>query len=191
MEPVSDVDIGTSTAEVAYQRRMTVTEDTIVKMFFLKSLLAVDDDTLAVVAEVVEHVFLAMPALVAIAPAVGNTEGKSRRKHLEKLVAKTAAEEDAHKVEPPVGMSKTVTMADEETLAVEFHLHRVIMNDGAKLFGQVVEYPHVVIADEEMNLHATIGQFGQLAQQTHMATGHQIFVSEPKIKNIMLVLLPS
>ena len=52
-------------------------EDAVVERFFLETLLDVDDDTLAVVAEVMEHVVLGVLALITVAPAVGYTESKT------------------------------------------------------------------------------------------------------------------
>ena len=50
---------------------MAVAKDAVVEVFFLETLLEVDDDAFAVVAEVVEHILTGMLALVAVAPAMG------------------------------------------------------------------------------------------------------------------------
>ena len=56
---------------------MAVTENAVVEVFLLKALLEVDDDTLAVVTEIVQHILAGMLALVVVTPTVGDTESKT------------------------------------------------------------------------------------------------------------------
>ena len=56
---------------------MAVAEDAVVEVFFLQTFLQIDDDTLAVVTQVMQHIALGMLALIAITPAVSNTESKT------------------------------------------------------------------------------------------------------------------
>lgn len=50
--------------------------------------------------------------------------------------------------------------------------------------GKIVEEPHIVVADKEMQLDAGIGQFGHFAEQAHMTFGYDKSVSEPEIKHV-------
>ena len=56
---------------------MPVAEDTVVEVLFLQPFLQIDDDALAVVAQVMQHIALGMLALVAVTPAVGDAESKA------------------------------------------------------------------------------------------------------------------
>ena len=159
-------------------------EDAVVEMFFMEAMFEVDNDTFAVVAEVVEHIFFCMLTLVAVAPTVGDTKSKTRGQHLEKPLAEAAAEEHPHEVEPLVCVTKSVAMAYKTPFAVEFKYFRFIVDDGAKFLGEVVEHPHVVVAKEEVYLDAAVGQLGQLAEEACVATRHQMTVGEPEIEDI-------
>ena len=131
-------------------------------MLFLQPLLAVDDNTLTLVAQVAQHIALGMLALVAVAPSVGNAEGEGRRQHLEKTLAETAAEEHPPKIEPSVRVSQSVAVTHQHTLPAQLHHDRLVVHHSAHLLRQVVEYPHIVISDEKMNLHTLVGQLRQL-----------------------------
>lgn len=54
-----------------------MTKNAVVEVFLLKALLEVDNDTLAVVTEIVQHILAGMLALVAVTPTVGDTESKT------------------------------------------------------------------------------------------------------------------
>ena len=183
VEPVAGVDIG-GVAEDFHQGCVTVSEDAVVEVFLLETLLDVDDDTLAVVAEVVEEVAAGVFALVAVAPAVGDAEGEGGGQHFEEAVAEMAAEEKAHEVEPTVGVAETVAVADEKAFAAEVHDGGFLVEDGSDFLGEVVEHPHVVVAREEMYLDAAISQFGEFAEKTCVASGHKVAVGEPEVENV-------
>lgn len=86
MEPVASVDIGSDcliarlldrVSEFFHKGRVAVAENTIVEMLLLEPLLEVDDNAFAVVAKIMEHILAGMLALIAVAPAVGDTESKT------------------------------------------------------------------------------------------------------------------
>ena len=83
-----------------------------------------------------------------------------------------------------VDVPQAVAVAYQHPLAAELHHHRVVVHDGPHLLRQVVEHPHVVVADEEMDLHPLVGQLGQLAQQPHMPAGHEVAVGEPEVEDV-------
>ena len=58
------------------------------------------------------------------------------------------------------------------------------MHGDVHLVLQVVEQPHVVVADEEVQLDAFVGQLGHAPQQPHVAFGHHVAVGEPKVEHV-------
>ena len=54
----------------------------------------------------------------------------------------------------------------------------------ATLLLQIVATPHVVIADEEVDLNATIRELGQLAQHAHESFGDYPAIFKPKVEDV-------
>ena len=93
-------------------------------------------------------------------------------------------EEDTNKVKPFIRMSEAVAVAYQELLSAEFHSDRLVVDDGAELLGEVVEHPHVVVAEEEVYFDAAVGQLGELAEEARVAARHQMAIGEPEVKDI-------
>ena len=81
-------------------------------------------------------------------------------------------------------MTQAVAVTDEAVLAIEFKDLGFSMDDSAKFFGEVVEHPHVVVAEEEVYLDAAVGQLGELAEEARVTTRHQMAVGEPEIEDV-------
>ena len=81
-------------------------------------------------------------------------------------------------------MPEAIAVPYEETLAADVEHLRFVVHLHPALLVQVIEQPHVVVADEEMQLHARVAHLGQLAQQSHMAAGHHVAVGEPEVEHI-------
>ena len=60
----------------------------------------------------------------------------------------------------------------------------VAQNGNAHLLGEVAEHPHVVVAGEEGNGQARVGQLGQLALQAAEAPRNGVAVLKPEVENV-------
>ena len=151
--------------DVADEGGVAVAEDTVVERLLREALLAVDDDAFAVVALVFEYlgVLLDVPFAAAGAPGMGDAEGEAGGQEGEEALVETAAEDAADEVVAVVEVTQAVAVSDEEPAAVELQQAGVFVHGDVHLVFQVVEQPHVVVADEEMQLDARVGQFGHLA----------------------------
>src|SRR5690606_5814978 len=59
-----------------------------------------------------------------------------------------------------------------------------VVDDGRTEFiFQVPKHPHVVVALEERNLYALVGQFGQFTQKPDIAFGNYRGIFKPEIKD--------
>ena len=81
-------------------------------------------------------------------------------------------------------MSKAVAVPYQEALPIEFHLDGFVVDDGAEFLREVVEHPHVVVANEEVYLYPTVSQLGQFAEDAGVSARHQIAVAEPEVEYI-------
>ena len=86
--------------------------------------------------------------------------------------------------ELPVGVAQSVAVGEVEELASELHGHGAVVHDGAALLGEVVLAPDVVVADEEVHLHAAVGELAHLAEEAGVALGHHVAVLEPEVEDV-------
>jgi hypothetical protein len=94
------------------------------------------------------------------------------------------AEELAQQLERWLQTAYAVTMCHQELMAINL-LDRVAVNDlNAKLGGEVVVNPDVVVADKPDYAYATVGKLGELAEEAHEATRHDIAVFVPVIEYV-------
>ena len=62
--------------------------------------------------------------------------------------------------------------------------HYFIKIPPVSLLGEVSLAPYVVVADEEVHLHAIVGQLRYLAQEAGVALGYDVVVLEPKVEDV-------
>ena len=72
-------------------------------------------------------------------------------------------EEETQKLELRVGVAQTVAMCQEENLVGKLQRDRFAVHDDATLSLQIVVCPHVVVAGEEVHLHAQVRQLAHLS----------------------------
>ena len=125
-----------------------------------------------------------MLGLVAVAPAAGNGEGPRRRQQREQALVEARAEHLAQQVELLVQVPEAVAVTNQEPLAVNLEHLGFVVHHHPHLLLQIVEHPHVVVAEEEVQLHPAVGQLGQLAQQARVATRHRVAVGEPEVEYV-------
>lgn len=77
-----------------------------------------------------------------------------------------------------------ITVGDEDALALCLHNGVSVKHREADLVAQVVKQPHVVVAGDPGDFHARVGQLGQLAQEADVATGDDILVLIPVVKDV-------
>ena len=75
-------------------------------------------------------------------------------------------------------------MGKVELFAVDFRSERFAVDDDSAFFSQVVSAPNVVVAGEEVYFHAYVRQFGQLAEKTGVALGHNRTELVPEVEHI-------
>ena len=83
-----------------------------------------------------------------------------------------------------VEVAEAVAVADKETFVVVFQHGGVVVHGDGHFFFQVVEHPHVVVADEVVQLDSGIGQPGHLPEQAGKAFWHHVAVGEPEVEHV-------
>ena len=83
-----------------------------------------------------------------------------------------------------VVVAQSVTMRQEEYLSVDLCRDGLLVDDESTLVVQVAIGPQVVVACEEVDLHAHVGQFRELAEETGVAFGHHIPVFVPEVEHV-------
>ena len=186
-EPVAGVDIKRGPAfhfQLPNQRCVAVAEDAVVERLLQQALLAVDGNALAVVAEVAEGVLPGVLGLVAVAPAAGDGECPRRWEEGEETLVEPGAEDAPEGTVVLVEVALPVAVADEESAAVDCHHLGVGVHDGSALLLQVVEEPHVVVADEEVDDDTGIGEGGEGAEESGVATRDEVTIGKPKVEDV-------
>ena len=102
----------------------------------------------------------------------------------ESPLAKAVVEYPADELERLVGVAQAVTMSHEEYLAVDLCSQRLVVQDDAALFFQILLGPDVVVAGEVMYLDAHIGQLRQFAEEAGVAFGHHVTVFIPEVEHV-------
>lgn len=93
-------------------------------------------------------------------------------------------EEYSNKIEPSISVSEAVSVTYEKAFATEVEGCGFIVDYGTELLGEVVEHPHVVVAEEEVYLNAAVGQLGELAEEARVAARYQMAIGEPEVEDI-------
>ena len=77
-----------------------------------------------------------------------------------------------------------IAMRDEYLFALGLDNGAPIEDGHVQLIAQVVEQPHIVIAGDPRELHASISELGELAQETDVAAGNHILVLVPIVQDV-------
>ena len=99
-------------------------------------------------------------------------------------LAEFVVKQAAQPFELPVIVAQPITVSEVKRLAVEFRNKSLTVQNYPTFLLQVIAHPKVVIADEEMHLHAHVGEFGNLAQEARVALRHNKFILVPEVKHI-------
>lgn len=83
-----------------------------------------------------------------------------------------------------VEMSQSVAMTHIEPFVVKDHCARCVVHFDRQFFLEIVEHPHVVVADEIVDFDALVGEGRQFAQKPHIAPWHHMSVTEPEVENV-------
>ena len=79
---------------------------------------------------------------------------------------------------------QAIAMPDQETLPGDLPHDGLAVHDDPGLLRHIVEDPHVVVADEQVHRYAPVGEFGELAQQPHVAPWYGTLVFEPEVEQV-------
>ena len=143
-----------------------------------------DDEFLAVLTLIGR--FLTVFALQATVACPFQTEGHAPAgmDAGEEALAQAIVEDAAQELELAVLAAQSIAMAEVEEAAVDFHHATLRVERDATFLLQIVAHPQVVVAREEVHLHAHVRQFANLSQQTGVALGHDGLVLVPEVEDV-------
>jgi hypothetical protein len=81
-------------------------------------------------------------------------------------------------------IAKSISMGYKELLAINLTSKGGAMQDDSTLFLQIISAPDIMIAREEMYLHAQVRKFGYFPQETSKTFWHSQLIFEPKVEHI-------
>ena len=85
----------------------------------------------------------------------------------------------------PVGCSEAVAVREVEHLAVDFRGQAYLaVHYHSALFLKVIVHPEVVVAGEEVHLHAVVREFGDFSQQSGVAFGDDVAIFVPEVEDV-------
>ena len=90
----------------------------------------------------------------------------------EQALAQSVAEDRADEFELRVGVAQSISVVEEEHLAIELCGERLSVEHHTAFIGQITIGPDVMVAYEIMNLHTHVGEFRELAKETAVAFRH-------------------
>ena len=83
-----------------------------------------------------------------------------------------------------VAGAKAIAVADEKRLAAQQIGLRQAMHGNAQFVGEVVAHPHIVVAGEEGDGQARIGEFGELSLKPDEPLRNGVPVFKPEIEHV-------
>lgn len=83
-----------------------------------------------------------------------------------------------------VEVAESVAVSDEELAAVDGEGVGMGVHVGADFLLEVVEEPHVVVADVVVDLDAAVGEAGEGAEEACVSAGHYFAVGEPEVEDV-------
>ena len=102
----------------------------------------------------------------------------------EPALAERVVEYASNGVEFGIVVAESIAMSHVEYLAVDFHGRGLVVNNYPTFFFKVAIHPDVVVAREEMHLHAHVGEFRQFAEKPGIAFRHYILVFIPEVEHV-------
>ena len=75
-------------------------------------------------------------------------------------------------------------MTYEEAFAVELQYSGVVVHGYFHLVFEVVEHPHVVVSDEEVQFDSCVGEVGHPPEETDETFGYYIFIGKPEVEHV-------
>ena len=153
-------------------------------MVCLQILLGVEDEGLVLFAHVARGTLLLVLEAAMLGPfeaEVYAPTGVYACKHpLQYGVVEHAAQE----AELTVGISQAIAMGKVEHLTSYLNRKGFVVHDYAALLDQIVLAPDVVVADEEVHLHSSVGELAHLTEKSCVALGHHVAVLKPEVKHV-------
>src|SRR5687768_10452628 len=83
-----------------------------------------------------------------------------------------------------ISRAKSIAMTNKEMLAIELVFLRVVVHGDVKFLLEVVSHPHVVVTNKKRYRDATVGDFGQPAEQPCVSLRNHRFVFVPEVEDI-------
>lgn len=118
------------------------------------------------------------------APTIAQRHRQARMHSRKEFLAKGAVEYGPKEPEAVPLRSEAVSVSQKELLAA-YSLHLGVLEHlQANFVTQIVIKPDVVIAYVPLDLYARIGHLGQLAEEAHVAPGHDSGVLKPEVEDI-------
>lgn len=81
-------------------------------------------------------------------------------------------------------MPETVTVTNQAAFPKELHHLGFVVEDDPHLLGEIVEHPHIVVADEEVYLYPAVGQLRHLTEDACVTTRNEVAIREPEIEDV-------
>ncbi len=155
-------------------------EDEIVHRMLLRKIFSKDAQRLLFALEPVFH-SLGHAALPG--PAFAQTECKVGMEETEQALQDAVSESPAHYLVKNMAGTETVTVAEAELLSPDLHDGRLPENADAH-FLKIMVGPDIVVALEEIDLHAGIHQIQQGGENSHIALRNHIVILVPEIPDV-------
>ena len=121
---------------------------------------------------------------VVVRPTQGQTNAQIRVQPLEQPLVRLELEHFFQELVATVAGTSAVAVDQKELLAFDGLDDRFTMQFNAQFVMQIAKTPQIVVADEQMDGNARIGELGQLALQSHKTFGNHGLVFKPKVEKI-------
>ena len=146
--------------------------------------LGVEHEVLAVLAHVCGLFRAGVLQATVARPCQTELHGPTRMDGREETLADAVVEDGTYEAEFTVGIAQSVAVGEEERASVDFGGQRLPVDDDTTLLLEIAVCPDVVVAGKEMDFDTHVCQFGQFAEETGVATGHDITVFVPEVKHV-------
>ena len=93
-------------------------------------------------------------------------------------------EHGAEEAKRTVGRPETVAVCQIKHLTINFQCGALAVDGHAAFLFKIVVHPEVVVAREEMHLHAHVGQFADFSKQARVALRDDVFIFVPEVENV-------
>lgn len=99
-------------------------------------------------------------------------------------LAETVSEQAAHEAERAAAVVHLVAMPQKEAATQEIDGNGAIVDGGTQFSREIVEHPDVVVAGQEVNFDAAVGELGDLAEETGKSFWNDIFILVPIVEHV-------